>query len=243
MRDDIFLNKMRDVKRLCDKYRTAKFSRFLDCREQELLRKNGILGTLFGGYDGAERRILGVFPDWEEPQYSSYPIDLIKFTPKCESSLSHRQYLGTILSLGIERDKIGDILTEPEYAYVFLSSDISELILQNIKKVAGCGVSAELADIKTVRLPEKKFEIVSCIVASMRLDAVLSGILNKSRNDAKSIIISGRVFVNHFEVSKTDFCIKEGDLLSVRGFGRAEIFEIGAKTRSDKIHISYKKYI
>ena len=243
MRDDIFLNKMRDVQRLCDKYRTAKFSGFLDCREQELLKNNGICGTLFGGYEGAERRILGVFPDWEEPKYSLYPIDLIKFTPKCENNLSHRQYLGTILSLGIERDRIGDILTEQVAAYVFISSDISEFAVRNIKKVAGCGVSAELADLETVHLPEKKFEIISCIVASMRLDAVLSGILNKSRNDAKSLIISGRVLVNHFEILKTDFCLKEGDLLSIRGFGRAEISEIGAKTRSDKIHISYKKYI
>lgn len=243
MRDDIFLNKMRDVKRLCDKYRTAKFSDFLDCREQELLKSNGICGTLFGGYEGAERRILGVFPDWEEPQNSLYPIDVIKFTPRYKSNLSHRQYLGTILSLGIERDKTGDILTEPDCAYVFLSSDISEFVAQNIKKVAGCGVSAECIDLKTVCLPQKKFEIISCIVASMRLDAVVSGILNKSRSDTKGIIISGRVSVNHFEVLKTDFCVKEGDLLSVRGFGRAEIFEIGTKTRSGKIHISYKKYI
>ena len=243
MRDDIFLNKMRDVERLCDKYRTARFSGFLDGREQELLKSNGISGTLFGGYEGAERQILGVFPDWQETDFSAYPIDLIKFTPKYEINLSHRQYLGTILSLGIERDKVGDILAEQDFACVFLSSDISEFVAENIKKVGSCGVFAEFADIKTAVLPQKKFEIISVIVASMRLDAVISGILNKSRNDAKDIIMSGRVSVNHFETEKTDFVVKEGDLLSVRGFGRAEICEIGNKTRSDKIHISYKKYI
>ena len=243
MHDDIFLNKMRDVARLCDKYRTARFSAFLDAREQELLKNNGISGTLFGGYEGAERRILGVFPDWQEVNLSEYPIDLIKFTPKFDISLSHRQYLGTILSLGIERDKIGDILAEPEFSYVFLSSDISEFVAENVKKVGRCGVFAEFADIKTCQMPQKKFEIISAIVASMRLDAVISGILNKSRNDVKNMILSGRVSVNHFETEKTDFIVKEGDLLSIRGFGRAEIFEIGNKTRSDKIHITYKKYI
>lgn len=243
MRDDIFLNKMRDVSRLCDKYRTARFSGFLDGREQELLRNNGISGTLFGGYEGAERCMLGVFPDWQEADFSEYPIDLIKFTPKFESNLSHRQYLGTILSLGIERDKVGDILTEQNASYVFLSSDISEFVKSNVKKVGSCGVFAEFADIKTSVLPKKKFEIISCIVASMRLDAVLSGILNKSRNDAKNLILWGKVSVNHFETLKTDFSITEGDLLSVRGFGRFEISEIGNKTRSDKVHISFKKYI
>lgn len=243
MRDDIFLNKMRDVSRLCDKYRTARFSRFLDCREQELLQENGISGILFGGYGGAERKMLGVFPEWEEPQLSQYPINLVKFVPKCESNLSHRQYLGTILSLGIERDKVGDILAEPDFAYAFLCSDIAEFVAENVKKVGRCGVFAELADINTEILPQKKFEEVSCIVASMRLDAVVAGILNKSRNDAKSLISAGKIFVNHFEALKADLAVKEGDLLSIRGFGRAEIAEIGAKTRSDKIHILYKKYI
>lgn len=243
MRDDIFLNKMRDVSRLCDKYRTAKFSRFLDGREQELVRNNGISGTLFGGYEGAERRILGVFPEWEETDFKKYPINLIKFTPKCESSLSHRQYLGTVLSLGIERDKIGDILAEKDYAYMFLCSDIAEFVIENVKKVGSFGVFAEITDIKNAELPQKKFEIISRIVASMRLDAVVAGILNKSRNDAKTLILGGRISVNHFETVKTDLAVKDGDLLSIRGFGRAEIFEIGNKTRSDKIHIKYKKYI
>ena len=243
MRDDIFINKMHDVGRLCEKYRTARFSRFLDSREQELLKENGISGMLFGGYDGAERKMLDVFPEWEEPESSAFPISLIKFTPRIESEISHRQYLGTVLSLGIERDKIGDILVEPEYAYIFLCEDIAEFVAENVKKVGRCGVFAKIADLETAVIPQKKFEIISAIAASMRLDAVLSGLLNKSRNDIKSLILSGRVFVNHFETVKTDLAVKEGDLLSIRGFGRAEIFEIGAKTRSDKIHIKFKKYI
>lgn len=243
MRDDIFLNKMRDVSRLCEKYHTAKFSRFLDLKQQEILKNSGISGTLFGGYDGAERRILGVFPEWQEIEDSLYPISFIKFTPKCENNLSHRHYLGTILSLGIERDKIGDILTSQECTYAFVSADISGFVAENVRKIAGIGVLAEIADIETARLPQKKFEIISCIVASMRIDAVLSGILNKSRNDAKSLICAGKVCINHLEILKTDFPVKQGDLLSVRGVGRAEIFEVGIRTRSGKIHISFKKYV
>ena len=243
MDDSVFLSKIDDVIRLCDKYKTARFSRFLDSREQAVLKNSGFSGTLFGGYKGAERRIFGVFPDFQEPDFSLFPIDLLKITVRGGQSPSHRQYLGTILSLGIERDRIGDILIEDKTAYAFVSSDISHFVKENITKVGKCGVSLEYADLGSVSLPEKKFESISCICASLRLDAVVAGLMNISRNEAKSLILSGRLGVNHFEIKKTDFVLKEGDLLSIRGFGRAEIEKIGAKTRSDRIHITFKKYI
>ena len=243
MDDGIFLSKMRDVARLCDKYRTAKFSKFLDSREQALLVKNGISGTLFGGYLDAERKMLGVFPDWQDTEQSLFPIDILRVKKKGDGELSHRQYLGTVLSLGIERDKVGDILTDEEGAYIFLCSDISEFVKENLSKVGKIGVFAEFADAEKIVLPEKKFEIAECVSASLRLDAVVAGLLGKSRNEAKNLILSGRVFVNHFETEKTDFLINEGDLLSIRGFGRAKLSEIGAKTRSDRTHLTFKKYI
>jgi len=243
MEDGIFLSKMRDVARLCDKYRTAKFSKFLDSREQAVLERNGIYGTLFGGYIDAERKILGVFPDWQETDFSLFPIDVLRVTKKGEGDLSHRQYLGTVLSLGIERDKVGDILADDDGAYIFLCSDISEFVRENLSKVGRIGVFAEYADMESLKLPEKKFEETECVAASLRLDAVLAGLLGKSRNETKNLILSGRVSVNHFEVQKTDFLINEEDLLSIRGFGRARLCKIGAKTRSDRVHLTFKKYI
>ncbi len=243
MDDSIFLSRMRDIGSLCDKYHAAKFSRFLDSREQAVLEQSRILGTLFGGYEGAERQIFGVFPDFQEPALSLFPIDLLKIKVKGEQCPSHRQYLGTILSLGIERDRIGDILTQDNVAYVFVSADISQFIKENITKIGKCGASAEYADLDSVELPKKKFANISCICASLRLDAVVAGLTGMSRNETKNLILSGKVFVNHFDAQKTDFVLKEGDLLSIRGFGRAQIEQIGAKTRSDRIHITFKKYI
>lgn len=243
MDDGIFLSKIRDAERLCEKYHTAKFTRFLDSRSQALLDINGISGELFGGYGGAERQMLGVFPDWQEPDFSLFPIDVLKISVKGGTEPSHRQYLGTILSLGIERDKIGDILVCEKGAYVFLCSDISEFVKNNISKIGKCGAFAEYADLKSVILPEKKFENISCVCASLRLDAVAAGLMNKSRNDIKNLVLSGKICVNHFETQKTDFVLQEGDLLSIRGFGRAEIEKIGAKTRSGRVHIMFKKYI
>ena len=244
MNDDIFIRKIEDVFRLLEKYHSARFSRFLDEQEQAKLRQEGILGgVLFGGYPLAERKMFGAFPDWQEPCEEEFPIKILRITKKYEKEINHRNYLGTILSLGIERDMIGDILVDDKGASVFVSRDIAEFIKDNIKKVSGVGVDISEVDIKSLKIPQKQFELMDIIAASMRIDACVAALLNVSRKDAKNLILSGKVMVNHLEPKSEDTKITEGDLLSVRGFGRAEIYEIGNKTRSDRIHITVKKYI
>ncbi len=244
MGDDVFIRKMQDVFRLSEKYHTPRFSKFLDGAEQAALKREGIFGgTLFGGYDGAERCVLGAFPDWQEPEEDLFPIKALFIRKKYERELSHRDYLGTVLSLGIERNKIGDILVTDLGAYVFVLEDIAEFILDNVSKVSGCGVEITICSLDSVSVPEKRFCELNVVAGSLRLDAVVAAMLKVSRNDAKAMILSGKVSVNHTEISNGDFMIKENDLLSVRGFGRAELSEIGGKTRSERVHITLKKYI
>lgn len=244
MVDDIFLKKIRDVYKLSEKYHSPRFSKFLDENEQAVLKNDGLFGgILFGGYEGAERCMLGVFPDWQEPTENDFPIKALKITKKYEKELSHRNYLGTILSLGIERNKIGDILVGEQVSYVFICCDIADFIKGNIRKISGCGVEIEICDFDEVSIPEKQFEYIETVAASLRLDAVLASLLKISRSEAKAFILSGKVMVNHMERQQTDFNLETQDLLSVRGFGRVEIFKIGNKTRSDRIHITLKKYI
>ena len=244
MADDIFIRKIRDVYKLSEKYHSPKFSKFLDENEQAILKKEGLFGALlFGGYEGAERCVLGVFPDWQEPEEKEFPIKLLKITKKYEKELSHRNYLGTIMSLGIQRNKIGDILVGEKETYAFVSSDIADFIKDNIRKISGCGVDIEICDLGDAEVPEKSFEYIDTVAASLRLDAVLAALLKISRSDAKAYILSGRIMVNHIEKLQGDFILGAGDLLSVRGFGRAEVFEIGQRTRSDRVHITLKKYI
>ena len=244
MNDDIFIKKIYDVVRLCGKYHTPKFSKFLDETEQAILKQEGILeGITFGGYDGAERKIFGVFPDWQEPSEEEFPIAILKFTKKYEKELNHRHYLGTILSLGIERNKIGDILPNETGAIIFVLEDIAGFIRANITKIAGCGVDIEICGTDDIEIPEKRFELIDIVAASMRLDACLAAILKISRKDAKELALSGKVLINHLEAKSEDAKLDMGDLLSIRGFGRVEVLEIGGKTRSDRVHITVKKFI
>jgi len=243
MSDDVFINKMRDVVRLSEKYHTARFSKFLDSREQAILKREIPNTFLFGGYQDAERCIFGVFPSWQNNDFDDFPIKAIKFQAKFQKEITHRHYLGTILSLGIERDNIGDILVSENETYVFVLEDVADFIANGISKIAGVGVKVSIIPIDEIIVPEKKYQIIDAVCASQRIDAAVSGLLKVSRNDAKSIISSGKVSINHFEVLKTDCLIKEKDIISIRGFGRAEVFQIGNKTRSDRIHITFKKYI
>lgn len=244
MSDDIFIKKILDVIRLSEKYHEPKFSKFLDEHQQATLREEGIFeGVLFGGYENCERKVFGVFPDWMEPSYEEFPVSALMFTKKYEKELNHRHFLGTILSLGIERNKIGDILPDEDGATVFVLSDIAEFIMENITKVAGCGVDIEILNSADIKIPEKRFELFDVVTASMRLDACLGAILKISRKEAKDLALSGSVSVNHLEAKSENVKLSAGDLLSIRGFGRAEILEIGEKTRSDRIHVTVKKYI
>ena len=244
MSDDILIKKICDVIRLSEKYHTPKFSKFLDEHEQATIKGEGILGgILFGGYEASERKIFGVFPEWIEPSYDEFPICALRFTKKYEKELNHRHFLGTILSLGIERNKVGDILPDRCGATIFVLSDIADFIKENITKVAGCGVDIDVLDFADIKIPEKRFELIDVVCASMRLDACLGAILKISRKDAKNLALSGNVSVNHMEAKSENVKLSVGDLLSVRGFGRAEILEMGGKTRSDRIHVTVKKYI
>lgn len=244
MSDDIFIKKIYDVVRLSEKYHFPKFSKFLDETEQAIIKNDRALkGMLFGGYENAERKLFGVFPDWSEPSSEEFPITVLRITKKYEKELTHRHYLGTILSLGIDRNKVGDILPDENGATVFVLEDIAGFIKENIKKIAGCGVEIDIQNFGSIKIPEKRFELLDIVAASMRLDACLGAILKISRKDAKNLALSGKVLVNHLEPKSEDTKLDLGDLLSIRGFGRVEILDIGGKTRSDRVHITVKKYI
>ena len=242
---NILLRKTEDLFRLCDKYGSARFSSFLDGGEIAQIEDNfkfpyGFNAVFFGGFKDAERKILGVFPEWEDADFENFPILAVKFTTSFSKKLSHRDYLGTVMSLGIERGKIGDILIDGNTAYVFSYNDIAEYISGNIAKVANVGVKSEIVLPSDIKIPEKEYKISEIICASTRLDAVISGALKVSRNTAADLIRAGKVKVNHREETKIAQDVKQDDLISVRGFGRFIIDSQGSRTRSQKLHLTVK---
>lgn len=243
--EKLVVAKAEDLYSLCEKYSQPKFFGFLTENEVMLIKERvgcviGFETVFFGGYDESERVMMGVFPEWETDR--SFPIALIKITKSYACTLTHRDYMGSILSLGLERSKLGDILVCDEGAYAFVAEDIAEYVRMNIKKIANCGVKTEIADVKNEKLPQHEFKTVAAVAASDRLDALLAAALKISRKNASDLIKSGKVCVNHKETENCSASIKEGDLMSVRGYGRIILEKTGGSTGSGRIHVNFKKY-
>ena len=243
---NILLSGVSDLFGLCEKRGSSVFSCFYDAAEQaEINRARVLCGEcgFWGGHEECERKILGVFPEWEEIDFSCYPIRAIRISHTYSRELSHRDYLGSIMGLGVERNRIGDIFVFEKYAVCFVHESISEYLLGGISKIGSVGV--KVCDItgEKIKPPVKKTRQISAVCASERLDAVLSAITGESRSKVSSLISHERVSINHEIVCDMSKKTAEGDLISVKGYGRFLICSFGSKTRSNRIHIEAQKFI
>lgn len=246
--EKILYAKLKDCFRLSEKYQAPRFTSFLNEAEQEIIKKYtcefGSNYCFFGGFENAQRKLLGVFPDWQEPCFDEFPISAIKITKKYQKTLSHRDYLGTILSLGIDRIKVGDILiNDDDDCYVFVLADIADYILGGISKISNVGIKTMIIPLSEVLIPEVKFQEIYTVSASLRLDAVVASVLNVSRKTSSNLIQGLKVSVNHTPTTDTSYNLKPNDIISVRGYGRFIFSSQGHNTRSNRIHICVKKYI
>ena len=246
--EKILLAKAKDVVRLSEKHYCAKNTDFLTPSEAAAIRKENIFSLeskqeFFGGYEDAERVMFVSYPDYMEDFERSELISALKITGRDIESLSHRDFLGSILGLGIKREKIGDIVVSEGAVYVFAAADIADYVKENLTKIGRCGIKIETEENLAALHFEKKTEEIRGTVQSLRLDAVLSVALKTSRSKVMQYIESERVNVNWQTVSSGAFSLKEGDVLSVRGFGRFKVFEIGGITKKGRIGITVLKYI
>lgn len=244
----LLISKVDDLFRLCDKYASARFSDFFDGGELAVIQDNVIIPSdynvrFFGGFSDAEKLIMGVFPEWQEPNHDQFPIKCIKVVGGFTRKLTHRDYLGTVMSLGITSQKLGDIVVYDDFAYIILHSDVAEFVADNLHKIGNQGVKAEIIDdLHNIKI-ERKYKTIGTVCAAPRLDAVVGAAANISRSQASSLINAGKVKLNHRLVEKTAESVKEGDLLSIRGYGRFLVYSFDGETRKQRLHITLKQYI
>ena len=246
--DKLLLDRLSDLCDRCDRYGSAVFGSFIDegglaLAEDYLYPPPGVSTLSYGGYENASRRMYGVFPEWEEPDTESFPISCIRIKYTYGTKHSHRDYLGSILGLGLDRSKIGDIITADDGAYVFVCTETAGYITANLEKVGRRGVKCTLCEKDDIKIPEPEFEDIGCVAASLRLDAVVSGMLGVSRNIASKLISEERVSVNHRVRSDGAKTVVPSDVISVRGYGKFIFVGSGANTRSGRIHLQIKKYV
>lgn len=219
------------------------FSDFLNMEEQSTLKsmKLNFPYTLFGGYDMAERCIAAFGYNCKE---AVFPMSIIKAEPvskKYADNLSHRDFLGSLMGLGIKREVIGDIIIKNNIGYIFCLESIAEYICRNLDKVKHTNIKCTVVN----ELPndiEDSAEDKEIIASSMRIDTVISSVYNLSRNAVKEYFTNRKVFVNSSLCENFSYNLKNGDIISVRGKGRFVFNEILGTTKKNRNKISVKIY-
>ncbi len=197
---------------------------------------------LFGGYEDAERVFAAFYAEFCEPADCDYPICAVTVTSRCSASLSHRDYLGSLMSLGITRDSVGDILCESGRAVIFLSKSIADYVIGQLERVGAEGVKAELG----YRLPlpqSARFEQLRLTVASQRLDCIVGALCSKSRSWSAATIEGGIVAINSVQCTSLTRRLSAGDRLTVRGVGKFKIDDLSQLTRKGRLVLIASKYI
>ncbi|MCI8745966.1 MAG: RNA-binding protein [Lachnospiraceae bacterium] len=225
------------------------YSDFLNLNEQHIFhsirpRLSYIQAESFGGYEAAERQMAAFVPD--APMFCpKYPIACIKIEPlqkKFAEKLAHRDYLGALLNLGIERSKTGDILVEEERAFLFCQEKLADFVCENLTRIRHTMVTAQGVEKEDFSYEPKLREITGTM-ASVRLDSLLSLAFGASRSSLTGQIEGGKVFVNGRLVTSNGCQPKEGDLISVRGMGRFRLEAIGGQSKKGRSYVTVLKYI
>lgn len=251
MQDDEQLAKKRFVELAHRAYGQQKYTytEFLTLDEQDLLHRmafdiNAAPFTLFGGSEDTERKIVQFGSEdlcgyIEEP-----PIDCISIMPlsqKFADLLTHRDFLGALMALGVRRSVLGDIILHENCGFILCLYSISGFIVREFTQVKRTSVKCEIID----KLPDiaiKKPEITSINVASERLDAVVAAVYKMSRGDSQALFAHGKVFVNSRITENTDYKLNEGSVISVRGFGRFIYEGIVKETKKGRLFVSVRIY-
>ena len=246
--EQILAGRLSDLANTCYNRNIPVFSAYLNLNEQNILHEihksfPPISIKTDGGYSLSERKIAVFLPD-AEWQYE-LPVKLIKISPADKrflNALTHRDYLGALMNLGIERSLLGDIFISDNSAYVFCLDRISSFIIDNLTKVRNDFVRCEMCD----TLPhdfEPSYKEITGSVASLRLDAVISLAFNESRSHSTGYIENALLFVNGRLITTNAYNLKDGDIVSVRGHGRFRYMYTKSETKKGRYMVVLNLYI
>lgn len=248
--DQILKGRLTDLAKRAYQQNVYTYSSFLSMTELSLLEDirqdiSYIHWECFGGNELCERQIVGFGSEEEFGYAGHFPIAVIKVSPlleKFSDTLTHRDFLGALMHLGIERDRLGDILIKEKTAYIFCLENIADYICQELTKVKHTNVKCEITSIDipalTPALKEEEFP-----VSSLRLDGILASLLKCSRNEALTFFTDKKVTLNGRITGRNSITLKNGDVFSVRGHGKFIFAGSGGCTRKGRIYVHIKRYL
>ncbi|MFY3793477.1 RNA-binding protein [Ureibacillus sp. MALMAid1270] len=239
-----FIERVMEWQRDVEYRHHMRLTDFLDPREQFIV--SAIIGQndelsihSYGVFEEPERKRMIICPSYMSPSVDDFQIKVFSIHyPSKFLQLKHRDVLGALLSLGMNRSKFGDIKIEDDVIQFVLSAEVAEYIQTNLVSIGKSKVQLEeLNDIEKLIQSKEKWIEKSFTVSSMRLDTILSTTLKISREKSKLLIQSGKVKVNWTVRESVSFELQEGDILSISGFGRLKILTTEGRTKKEKIRL------
>lgn len=243
----LLLGRIWDKWEQCQRRNIPAVTGFLSPQEQalahRLLSAMGVMsGFLFwGGYDGAERCQLQFLPDWQEEAEDS--IHLLRCNFYEEGALTHRDFLGSLMGMGLTREKIGDILVTERSADILVGDSVSDFLLQNWNAAGRIKLKVTHQELHHLHIPQQQTKEIHDTVPSLRLDCMVAAGFSTSRVKAAEAIAAGRVQVNWTTCQKSDAAVAEGDVISVRGMGKCRLESVGKITKKGRVFVTLQRYI
>lgn len=243
-------------KRLLDlaeqSYRNSQytFTSFLTQGEQDVYYQmlnefGGVESALFGGVDGCERQVLRFGGEESLGYEMDFPICCIEIRPslaKFSDKLTHRDYLGALMNLGITRNTIGDIMQREQCAYLFCLDKVADFILDNLTQIKHTSIRCRrLEEMPEAVMPQK--ETVNLVVTSMRIDVIVAKLYHMSRSQSLNLFREKKIFVNGRQMENNSGILKEQDVVSVRGYGKFICEGCSHQTRKGNLNIRISRYI
>ena len=230
MKSDVY-----KINNAVEKIKTGKNTQFLDGRELKIvtgkLKKNEY--NVYYPYKDSEKVMLYTGKVPKVKLFKIYTVENIR----------HQDILGSLFALNIDSSYFGDIVLYNDYYYVFVSEDLALYIKDNLKMVSNKKVSLEEVDLSVLDNYERNYEEKEIIVSSLRIDNIISGIINTSRKVAFDKIKNKEVIVNYDVMNRNSYILKENDIFSIRRYGKYKFVGIVKSTKKNNFIIRYLKYI
>lgn len=245
--DQFLLSHIEDQYRRCEERNIPTCSAFLDMRQQslaaEFCRSIGARPQFLGGYADAERSVCAFLPDYlDADTFDGIACVRVQTAAALPKPLTHRDYLGALMGMGLKRETVGDILVRENGADILVLRDMLGFLLTHFDGAGRARFEAKEIALPELIVPPVKTTLTRDTVPSLRLDCVLSSAFRLSRGDAGAYIDAGRVFVNGMQMLKRDAKVSEGDKLVIRGKGKAVLKSVGGLSKKERIFIDLEIY-
>lgn len=246
----LLINRIEDLHQMSLRRRTISSTEFLDMAQGSAVMKYlndcHYSYKMTGGYKDAERKIALIYPDnlTDDLDISEH-ITFLQVTPKDNRFVKtpgHRDYLGALMNLGIERRLLGDFIMQEDGCVVICASHIADFLSTHFTHVGNSEISIQAISDLSLVISERRFHPIRNTVSSTRLDSIVKVCVHMSRGNSNSLIKSGKVFVNGLEITKASYDVAEGDIISIRGFGKFRLTAIGQRTKKNRLMIEIDQY-